>query len=405
MKIYMKKATMAIFVATTILRLLQAQEVKKEYVIFEDEIDYAYTYPEDGKFSFVNDNTYSGSAALKISWDAPKGEWCGAGIAGKEIISVTPFKDKGVLVFYVKGEKGDEKIVKVGLMDWGERYTTRPFSAYLQKITKKWQKVEIPLSHFSEKGMLWDEGLQKEIPTKIDFSKIKLLTLDFGEGDGKLHTIYIDSIKILPTGGEKSSKFEPVKVPEGVISLFEDTIEGYAYTYPEDGLFSEDFDEKVSGASSLKIIWRAGKGEWCGAGVAIDQPVDLSKLREEGARLEFWIKGAKGVEVVEKVGLMDENEFYTTRMLAREGITNIPNEWKKVSIPLKKFSDEGLRWDEEEQKEIPGEIDWTKIKTFTLDFGEGTGEENVIYIDEVRIVPPSITKEEKKTETQKKKTK
>lgn len=366
---------------------------KEEFILFDDEMEYAYTYPEDGCYSLTQDSVKSGKYSLAIWWFAGKGEYCGTGIAGKNLIDISKFKETGILSFYIKGEKGKEKVLKVGLMDWAERYTYRPLNVYLREITTKWQKVEIPLFHFSESGFVWDEGQKKEIPAKLDFKKIKLLVMDFGEGDGKKNKIYIDEIKILSYGAEKFGKFVPIEIPEGVISFFEDQIKGYAYTYPEDGLYFEDFKNKISGATSLKVIWRAKKGEYCGFGVALAEPVDISDIREKGF-LEFYIKGEKGVEVVDKVGLMDEENFYSTRMLAREKITVIPDKWIKVSIPLKKFSDEALRWDEEEKREVPGEINWKNIKTFILDFGEGNGEENIIYLDEIRIVPEK--KEEKK---------
>ncbi|MCX7956649.1 MAG: hypothetical protein N2643_01985 [Endomicrobia bacterium] len=372
----------------------EKKEVKKEdFVIFEDEMEYVYTYPEDGSYSLTQDVVKSGKFSLAIWWSAGKGEYCGTGIAGKNLIDITSFRDKGVLSFYIKGDKGKEKVVRVGIMDWAERYTYRPLNVYIKEITTKWQKVEIPLFHFSENGYVWDEGQQKEISAKIDFNKIKLLVMDFGEGDGKKNKIYIDEIKIFSYGAEKFGKFVPVELPEGVISFFEDQIQGYAYTYPEGGLYSEDFRQKVSGSSSLRVIWRGKKGEYCGFGVALPEPVDISKVRDTGY-LEFYIKGEKGIEIVEKVGIMDEDNFYSTRMLARARLPVVPDKWTKVSIPLNKFSDEALKWDEEEQKEIPGDINWKKIKTFTLDFGEGNGEENIIYLDEVRIVPAK--KEEKK---------
>ncbi len=359
---------------------------KREYIIFEDNIiNFAYTFPEPGLFEVNDEEVYSGAYSLRFSWRAGKGEWCGAGVAIRKPIDARTFRKKGVLVFQIKGNKGGEKINNIGLMDWGEQYTTRPFRSYLKEITNEWQKVVIPLVHFSDEAFRWDAVAKKEIPAKFNWQKIQTVIFDFGEGTGEEHTIYVDGIKIFSEGGEKFVE-EKVKLPEGVISLFEDNIINFAYTYPDAGLYLVDMEVKYSGAASLRLQWKAGRGEFCVAGLAARDPIDISSYRKNG-KLEFFVKGEKGTERVVAIGLMDDNGFYSKRQLSKHRMDIFPIDWEKVSIPLSKFSDNAFRWDAELRREIPGKIDWTKIKKIIFDFGEGTGEKNTVYFDQIRIIP------------------
>lgn len=169
------------------------------------------------------------------------------------------------------------------------------------------------------------------------------------------------------------------------VIFFDDVFPSYGYTYPENGLYREWIDEKKSGLASARFQWRAGKGSWCGGGIGLVRPVDLTPYRQNG-KLEFWIKGEKGLEGVRKVGFQDANGYYSMRPL-RLYIRDVTTEWQKVSIPMSHFEDDALTWDPSVGQELPGTIDWTKIVQIKFDFGEGTGETNTVYIDEVKVVP------------------
>lgn len=169
------------------------------------------------------------------------------------------------------------------------------------------------------------------------------------------------------------------------VVFFDDVFPSYGYTYPENGLYREWIDEKKSGLASARFQWRAGKGSWCGGGIGLVRPVDLTPYRQTG-KLEFWIKGEKGLEGVRKVGFQDVNGYYSMRPL-RLYIRDVTTDWQKVSIPMSHFEDDALTWDPSVGQELPGTIDWTKIVQIKFDFGEGTGETNTVYIDEVKVVP------------------
>ncbi len=180
-----------------------------------------------------------------------------------------------------------------------------------------------------------------------------------------------------PTG-TSTSQLKPVV-------FFDDVFPSYGYTYPENGLYREWIDEKKSGLASARFQWRAGKGSWCGGGIGLVRPVDLTPYRQNG-KLEFWIKGEKGLEGVRKVGFQDANGYYSMRPL-RLYIRDVTTDWQKISIPMSHFEDDALMWDPSVGQEIPGTIDWTKIVQIKFDFGEGTGETNTVYIDEVKVIP------------------
>jgi len=185
-------------------------------------------------------------------------------------------------------------------------------------------------------------------------------------------------ISQMQTTVQKQTDLKPV-------IFFDDVFPSYAYTYPDEGLYSEDTDEKKSGLASAKFQWRAGKGKWCGAGIGLLRPVDLTPYRQNG-KLEFWIKGEKGYERVDKIGLQDSKGYYSMRPL-RLYLKEITPDWQKVSIPLSHFSDDAAMWDSVAEQEIPGTIDWSSIVQVNFDFGEGTGTTNTIYVDEIKVIP------------------
>jgi len=169
------------------------------------------------------------------------------------------------------------------------------------------------------------------------------------------------------------------------VVFFDDVFPSYGYTYPENGLYREWIDEKKSGLASARFQWRAGRGSWCGGGIGLIRPVDLTPYRQNG-KLEFWIKGEKGLEGVRKVGFQDSKGYYSMRPL-RLYIRDVTTDWQKVSIPMSHFEDDALMWDPSVGQEIPGTIDWTSIVQIKFDFGEGTGETNTIYVDEIKVLP------------------
>lgn len=173
--------------------------------------------------------------------------------------------------------------------------------------------------------------------------------------------------------------------PKEALVIFNDVIPSYGYTYPENGLYCEWTDEKKSGLASLRFQWKAGKGSWCGGGIGLVAPIDLIPHRQTG-KFVFWIKGRKGLENVRKVGFQDSDGYYSMRPLSLY-CREITRDWQQIIIPLAHFSDDALRWDAAIGQEIPGTINWSSIAQVKFDFGEGTGEENTIYVDEIMILP------------------
>jgi len=197
-----------------------------------------------------------------------------------------------------------------------------------------------------------------------------------------------EAAQVQPQQQESTSSSEAAAAQQTTLKpvvFFDDVFPSYGYTYPENGLYREWIDEKKSGLASARFQWRAGKGSWCGGGIGLVRPVDLTPYRQNG-KLEFWIKGEKGLEGVRKVGFQDSKGYYSMRPI-RLYIRDVTTEWQKVSIPMSHFEDDALMWDPSVGQEIPGTIDWTSIVQIKFDFGEGTGETNTIYVDEIKVVP------------------
>ncbi len=170
---------------------------KATYVpIYKESISdlaYSYSYPQDSKLKETSSEKYSGDKSLELDFN-PKES---SGIAlGTKTINVLKNRENLVLEFWVKGNKGDEKL-SVGFSDSEDDKikcrTLLPLISYVL-ISKEWQKVEIPLSNFQGTGKFWDG--KQELDKPFQFDKIQELVFTINANDNTECTIYVDDIRI-----------------------------------------------------------------------------------------------------------------------------------------------------------------------------------------------------------------
>lgn len=164
--------------------------------IFRDSLNdlmYYYTYPEATSKLKETDIKYAGIKAIKLDLDPKEYSGAGLGISG---INIEKQRDKLALEFWIKGEKGGEKI-QIGLSD-GESDKMKckvllPLEKYII-VTKEWQEVNIPLKDFPAEGGFFDG--QKVIKSPFQYNDVIEMNIDSNAKENKDCIIYLDDIRI-----------------------------------------------------------------------------------------------------------------------------------------------------------------------------------------------------------------
>jgi hypothetical protein len=178
---------------------------------------------------------------------------------------------------------------------------------------------------------------------------------------------------------------------EVVADIYTDNFEDngkYTYVYPEGTCSIEEVSSPVkTGATALKVT--LDPTVYAGAAVGGYPLMDISAVRNTG-KLEFWIKGEKGGEKCE-VMLLDAEDSDGTK--AETGVVITPKyvvittDWKKVSIPLSAFKDQGQYWDWDSSSMKKDTMKWDEIKELKIDVRPYDKNSSfTVYLDDIKIV-------------------
>lgn len=167
--------------------------IRELSVYKEGEPLYTYTYGGKSKIEIV-ENIYEGKPSIKIVLDAK--DYSGGAFAFGPL-DLSGARARGVLEFMLKSEKGGEKVelnvvkaddpkVEVGL----DLNSVKP-------ISSDWQKYEIPLKDFPEKGLYWNPQAGREIPEELTkWDNIGELKFKIKKGENKNCVLYVSDVKI-----------------------------------------------------------------------------------------------------------------------------------------------------------------------------------------------------------------
>lgn len=324
--------------------------------IFRDKLGKYYVYPE--KETFVQeipneDNpSFKGDASLKI--DLTRKKYSGVGLLAKGSLDLKPILKYGFLIFAIKGDKGNERVM-IGLDDGSDNdgkniCSSVRLSKYI-KITKEWQEVAIPLKDFPEYGEYFKEG--KTGTDKYDFADFIGIRITTGPSRRKSiprSIIYLDEIRI---------KFHDKKIPDGifttVLSKKKDIL--YTYAYPESKSSVNFKNDKIVQMDIHVMDY---------SGVALGFSIkNILPLRHTGF-LEFDYKPVSGKQIF-YIALVN-SEFKGPKVEARIFITPYLNkktkDWQTIKIPLEKFSDHGVYYNG--KIEIPEKFRWDDVSEIKL---------------------------------------
>jgi len=178
---------------------------------------------------------------------------------------------------------------------------------------------------------------------------------------------------------------------EVVADIYTDNFEAngkYTYVYPEGTCSIEEVSNPVkAGETALKVT--LDPNTYAGAAVGGYALMDISAVRKTG-KLEFWIKGENGGEKCE-VMLLDAEDSDGTKAETGVVITpkyvTITTDWKKVSIPLTAFKDQGQYWDLDSSSMKKDSMKWYEIKELKIDVRPYDKNSSfTVYLDDIKIV-------------------
>jgi hypothetical protein len=324
---------------------------------------------------YISDVVYSGTEAIKISWNRGD-EGCifaGFGIgwdgwAGKDLTQVM---DYAAFRFYVRAQKErmyglpivltlEDYSGGMGFCYTANKYFERTF------IDTTWQRIEVPLSDFD---------LDTE---SLDITNVKQLQLELQQNG----SIYIDDISLVfhtPPVVEPWMQEEVLPDPlEMPITIFDDAfINNHGWGMMNGNCRNVEISssEAYSGGEAISAKWNnTGECNVMDIGASWNKwhPVNFTKGNIDDFAFEFYIynRGELTPELNLYFGLRDYNGNVVRTQIsatyANEDVFN--SSWTRVSVPI---------------AELKGSaINFSNIKELVFQM-EGTGD---VLIDEVKMV-------------------
>lgn len=131
--------------------------------------------------------------------------------SNKKAMNFKDYRKNGGLVFWAKiGLKTTS--IQIGLLDHqneNRKVQARVSIEQYGKIYEEWKKFIIPLHHFSDIGVYWDDIINMEIESPIDWNSIHEIRFSCVKSNSALHdsipvTLYLDEINIVDNVSDTS---------------------------------------------------------------------------------------------------------------------------------------------------------------------------------------------------------
>ncbi len=169
-----------------------------------------------------------------------------------------------------------------------------------------------------------------------------------------------------------------------IIPIFDDNFVegGYTYAYPVNSKIT--FSDECTKKGDLSLLMTLDNNDYSGAAIGFAS-IDLSKIKDKGDVI-FWIRGEHGKEkfIVSLICINDKNQKVASSIGSTKYAILKKGEWQKVAIPLMKFPDSGMWWDETAKTEKPGAFDWKNVVEFRISILPSPTPFE-IYLDDIHI--------------------
>lgn len=374
-----------------------------------------YVYPDESRVYIPEESGKNGEVSLQF--DLVAADFSGGSVCLYNLLyDLTPYYASGALEFWIKGKNGGE-IAWTALIDEentdGKKTAVRLLVNNYGKITKEWTHISVPLQDFGTRGVYWDAKKSVEVPAPFDWDKVAEFRIEIKKGDNAEFRVWVDDIFILrdvvdaPADGGEDQKYwderEDVipgpplaQGPEVKVlhTLFGNDLPAGAFIYAYGGKTTSKVQPTDDKNNAGVFAMYQDNSDYSGVSIALGQGknVDLTKLRKTRAGLAFWAKAGEGVSKV-YVGITDDEsdgaKVQTKVALADFG--KLGAEWQYFMVPLKRFGEDGLFWDENKKAEVLGKVKWDKINEFRFSTNrfENQLPDGVpvdIYVDELVII-------------------
>ena len=160
---------------------------------------YAYAYPSSSSVTIAKGVAHKGNYSLKFDLD-PADYSGGSVCLNNKVYNLKPVVQKGALQFWVKGAPGAQK-AWVALVDeeTGDKHKTvvRLSIDWFGQITGDWTLISIPLKHFGDRGVYWDDKEQREVENDFDWEHVAEFRIEVKKGDNTSFKIWVDDIVLV----------------------------------------------------------------------------------------------------------------------------------------------------------------------------------------------------------------
>ncbi|MBK8803781.1 MAG: hypothetical protein IPN71_17375 [Fibrobacteres bacterium] len=323
---------------------------------FIDEI------PTGGPFSYV----YGGKTVSKevpSSTSGNKGifatyidnDWSGVSLSVgvSKFLDIAPYRKTGTLTFWIKAGPDSKKFF-IGLLDNQGKDASGNDKKVQTKVVGdgyvvfkdgEWSQVRIPLKAFIDDGVYWDAKAGKEVPSKVDWSKIQEFRLSIGRdenkvGKGKPVIFYLDQIQVTKTAlgiYDPDAYWDSFKsdVADLVVDDFSRTAGAWksangttASIKVAVGDFPKPPPAGLSG-KSIKVDFKPG--DWYDFFVRAEDAKGLATDYSKHYAMSFWLYTDKSYQSID-VTIQDKGaEYFITKVGATRG-------WNQVLVPFRNFS-------------------------------------------------------------------
>jgi hypothetical protein len=160
---------------------------------------YQYAYPAGSAVSIDRKIFHGGKASLRF--DLVHDDYSGGSVClNNKVYDLRKYLKNGALQFWVKGAQGGEK-TWAALVDEeksdGKKTVVRLAVDWFGQVTGDWTLISIPLEHFGERGIYWDEKELREVDNVFDWDRVAEFRVEVKKDENSEFRIWIDDIVIV----------------------------------------------------------------------------------------------------------------------------------------------------------------------------------------------------------------
>jgi len=168
-------------------------------MFFDDQFighGFSYAYPPEAMVSPVKNVVKTGKTALQF--DLVPSEFSGGSVClNDKLLHLQHYVNNGALQFWIKGSTGEEK-AWVALVDEAKndnkKTVVRVDIGWFGKIGTDWSFISIPLKHFGDKGVYWDEAQQREIEEPFGWNNVAEFRVEVRKGENRSFRVWVDDV-------------------------------------------------------------------------------------------------------------------------------------------------------------------------------------------------------------------